>query len=90
MIWANKAFQCRQVTIPHSDITAVVSSFEKEKRSVMLILVYILCIINQREKNLRQLTTRLEMIEKAYRQERSLNKRLELIVTGDFNRWDLL
>lgn len=57
MIWANKAFQCRQVTIPHADITAVVSSFETEKRSVMLISVYIPCITNQREKNLRQLTT---------------------------------
>ena len=90
MIWANKVFQCQQVTIPHADITAVVSGFEKEKRSMMLILVYIPCITNQREKNLRQLTTRLEMIEKAYRQERSLDERLELIVTGDFNRWDLL
>ena len=30
------------------------------------------------------------MIEKAYRQERSLNERLELIITGDFNCWDLL
>ena len=46
MIWANKAFQWQQVTIPYADITAVVSSFEKKKRSVMLISVYIPYIIN--------------------------------------------
>lgn len=57
MIWAHKALKCRQVTIPHPDITAVISSYEREKKSIMLISVYVPCVTNQREKNLRQLTT---------------------------------
>lgn len=50
MIWAHKDFKCRQVSIMHPDITAVVYYLDGEKRSIMLVSVYIPCITNQREK----------------------------------------
>ena len=56
-IWGRKDLKCRQVSIQHSDITAIIYDLEGEKRRIMLVSVYIPCIRNQREKDLQQLKT---------------------------------
>lgn len=86
MIWAKKTLNCRQVTIPHADITAIISNYNSGKRPVMLVSVYIFYVLNQREKGFRQLISRLRLIQEAYQLEKDLDQKLELTVTGDFNR----
>ena len=90
MIWARKDLKCRQVSVKHPDITAIIYDLEGEKRRIMLVSVYVPCIKNQREKDLQQLITRLSLIKQVYATEKSVDADLELILTGDFNRWDSL
>lgn len=56
----------------------------------MLVSVYVPRIRNQREKDLQQLITRLSLIKQAYAIEKSVDGDLELVLTGNFNRWDSL
>lgn len=88
MIWANKAIGCRQVCIPHADVTAVITS--NQSRSTMVVSVYIPCVVNNQRKDFRRLFSRLKLIEDAHRLEKTLDPALELVVCGDFNRWDSL
>lgn len=90
MIWERKDLKCHQFSIKHSDITAVIYDLEGKNRKIMLVSVYIPCIRNQRERDRKQLITRLSLIKQAYAIEKSVDVELELILTGDFNRWDSL
>ena len=90
MIWARKDLKCRQVNIKHPDVTAIIYDLAEKNRRIMLVSVYIPCIRNQREKDLQQLITRLSLIRQAYATDKSVDADLELILTGDFNRWDSL
>ncbi len=77
---------CRQVSIKHPDITAVIYNLKEKSRKIMLVSVYIPCIKKQREKDLQQVTTRLSLIKQAYADEKNTYSELELILKGDFNR----
>lgn len=91
MIWAHKDFYCRQVMIEHWDIVAVITELLPVKRKIFLVSVYIPCSQkNTRDRATQQLLRRLNLIRAAFLEEKSTIPELELIITGDFNRWDWL
>ena len=60
------------------------------KWSILAFSIYISCSTRSRDLDNRRLLTRLKLVREAYRTERSQNPELEVILTGDFNRWDSL
>lgn len=91
MIWAQKDIYCRQVPINHWDITAVITELVPSQRKILIVSVYIPCSQNSnKDRTSRQLLRRLDLIRSAFSEEKSRIPELELIITGDFNRWDSL
>lgn len=89
MIWYNKSLShIRQISIAHSDICAVITRIAS--RTIFLASVYVPCSSGTLEKDNRRLESRLHWIRTAYRQEKDQCPELELILTGDFNRWNTL
>ncbi len=87
MIWGAKGQKIQQVTIHSSDITAVILFFPE--RSIFLVSVYIPCGTGNVEDELR-LLARLDLIRHAYLKCKTTYPKLELVISGDFNRWDTL
>lgn len=88
MIWVNKSQKARQVPLHHSDITAVVAYIGC--RYLFIALVYIPCHLGRRDKDEENLQSRLDIIKTAYKYEKAQCAELEMILSGDFNRWDTL
>lgn len=88
MIWVNKAQKSRQVPVNHPDITAVIS--EVQDRLLLVIAVYIPCSSGNKDKNEENLKHWLNLIYEMYQKEKAQCLYLEMILTGDFNRWDIL
>lgn len=84
MIWVNKAQKSRQVPIDHPDITAVIS--QVQNRMLLVIAVYIPCSSGNKDRD----QENLDLIYEMYQIERAQCPDLEMILTGDFNRWDTL
>ena len=59
-------------------------------RYFLIILVYIPCITNRQEHNKEELSSRLNLISAVYDEEKRSHRDIELIIAGDFNRWDSL
>ncbi len=91
MIWAQKDIYCRQVPINYWDITAVITELAPSQRKIFIVLVYIPCSqTSNKDRASRQLFRHLDLIRSALNEEKSRIPDVELIVTGDFNRWDSL
>lgn len=88
MIWVNKAQKSKQVPINYPDITAVVS--QVQERMLLVVSVYIPCSSGNKDKDQENLQYRLNLIYDMYQREKSQYSDLEIILTGDFNRWDTL
>ena len=86
MIWASKVLRCKQIAIPHSNITGL--AVHLGNRFFLIISVYVPCSSRRIETNQQNLATRLHYIHQALEIEKSQNPETELILTGDFNRWD--
>ena len=77
--------------IEHWDIVAVITDLLPVERKIFLVSVYIPCSQkNTRDRATQQLLRRLNLIWAAFLEEKSNIPELELIITGDFNRWDSL
>ena len=87
MILAAKGQKIQQVPIYHSDITALLLSHLE--RSILVVSVYIPCSTSSLQDE-PQLVLRLDHIRKIYKEMQSTTPELELMVSGDFNRWDTL
>lgn len=87
MIWAGKGLKIHQVPIPHSDITAIL--YFLPKRTIFVVSVYIPHSTNSSEDE-PKLLARLDLIKKTFLDKKESIPNLELIVCGDFNRWDTL
>lgn len=87
MTWVNKTLRARQMRVESSDITAAV--VELDSRTILLFSVYVPPIQHDKDNN-EELDSRLRLIEEAYRAtKRGLpEKKLEVFIAGDFNRWD--
>lgn len=88
MIWVNKAQKSKQVPINHSDITAVVS--QVQERMLLVVSVYIPCSSGNKDEDQENLQYRLNLNYNMYQREKSQYFDLEIILTGDINRWDTL
>ena len=86
MIWASKVLRCRQIVITHSDITGL--TVQLGNRFFLIISVYIPWSSGRIETDQRNLVTRLHYIYQGLEIEKSQNPDTELILTGNFNRWD--
>ncbi len=86
MIWASKNLYCKQIAIPHPDITGLTSQICN--RFFLIISMYVPCSSGRTEIDQQNLVTRLQHIHQAFEMEKSQNPETELILTGDFNRWD--
>lgn len=87
MIWGAKGQKIQQVSIHSSDITAVILFFPE--RSIFLVSVDIPCSTGSAEDEPR-LLARLDLIRQAYLKCKTTYPELELVVSGDLNRWDTL
>ena len=89
MIWRNKKFaNIQQIAISHSDICDVI--LQTDDRDLFLISVYVLFSTNNRLADDTQLEERINLLHNAFLHEQLAKPHLELILTGDFNRWDTL
>lgn len=89
MLWINKKFKAKQISVDSSDVTAAV--IEVGDRTLLLVSVYI--PPNEQEKdNEKELSSRLSLIkEAAQATTRSMpKKQVEVLIAGNFNRWDQL
>ena len=86
MIWASKDLHCKQIAILHPDITGLTSQICN--RFFLIISMYVPCSSGRTEIDQQNLVTRLHHIYQAFETEKSQNPETELILTGDFNRWD--
>ncbi len=87
MIWASKDLHCKPIAIPHPDITGLTSQIRN--RFFLIISMYVPCSSGRTKIDQQNLVTRLHHIHQAFATEKSLNPETKLILTGDFNRWDL-
>lgn len=87
MIWAAKGPKVQQVPVHHPEITAVILSLQD--RTILMVSVYIPHSTSA-SKNEPRLTTRLILIQETYIKIRESTSNLELVVSGDSNRWDTL
>lgn len=88
MIWVNKNQKARQVAIDHPDLTAVYA--QVGKRDLFIASIYIPCSSNRPEADEKVLGSRLNLVKKAFMKEKETCPQLEVILAGDFNRWDTL
>ncbi len=89
MIWTNKKFaNIQQIAILHSDICAVI--LQTDDQDLFLVSVYVPCSTNNRLADDIQLEERINLLHNAFLHEQFAKLHLELILTGDFNRWDTL
>ena len=86
MIGASKGHHCKQIAIPHSDITGL--TVQIGKRRFLIISVYIPCSSGRVEIDQQNLATRLRYIYQALEGAKSQHPETALVLTGDFNRWD--
>lgn len=87
MIWVAKGQKIQQVSIYHSDITALLLFYLE--CSILVVSVYIPCSTSSLQDK-PQLVLRLDHILKIYKEMQSTAPELELMVSRDFNRWDTL
>ena len=87
MIWAANGQKVQQVPIHHPDITAVILSLQD--RAILMVSVYIPYSTSTSDDEPR-LTSRLNLIQETYIKIKESTPNLELVVSGDFNRWDTL
>ncbi len=88
MIWVNKNQKTRQVAINHSDLTAGYAQLGK--RDLFIASIYILCSSNRPEADEKVLRSCLNLVKKTFMMEKETCPQLEVILAGDFNRWDKL
>ena len=89
MIWTNKKFaKIQQIAIPHSDICAVI--LQTDDRDLFLISVYLPFSTSNRLADDTQLEESINLLLNVFLHEQLTQSHLELILTGDFNRWDTL
>lgn len=89
IIWYNKSLsQIRLIPIAYSDICTIITRIAS--RFIFLASVYVPCSSGALEKDNQHLESRVYRIRTAYQQEKDQCPELELILTGDFNRWDTL
>lgn len=72
----------------HKDICAVILTLNDRK--VFLASVYIPCSQSSRAKDDSRLKKRLDLLQHAFLFQKQQVSELELVITGDFNRWDSL
>ncbi len=85
IIWNAKSQKIQPVTIHYSDITAVILFFPEQ--SIFLVSVYIPCSTRSEEDESR-LLARLDLIRHVCLKGKITYPELELVISGDFNRWD--
>lgn len=89
MVWINKRYvNVQQIPVFSPDICAVI--LQTSNRDIFMASVYIPCIINNRTLDNARLEKRISLLYDAFCQERLVKPHLELILTSDFNRWDVL
>ena len=89
MIWINKVHtNVHRIEVTHRDICAVVLTLGDRK--VFFASVYVPCSWGSRTKDDIRLKKRLDLVEQAFLIQKKQGSNLELVITGDFNRWDLL
>ena len=90
IIQINKHYNLKlyQVLIQHPDLTTITASLGDYY--FLIILVYIPCITNRQEYDKEELSSRLNLISATYNEEKRSHRDVELIIAGDFNRWDSL
>lgn len=89
MIWVNKAYtSIQQVEIVHRDICAVILILRDRK--IFFASIYVPCSRGSRTKDDLRLKKRLDLLQQAFLLQKQQDSNLELVITGDFNRWDLL
>ena len=89
MIWINKQYtNVQQIPVLSLDICAVV--VQTNSRDLFMASVYVFCSINNRTLDNTRLEKRISFLYDAFCQKRLTKPHLELILTGDFNRWDVL
>ena len=86
MIWASKDLHCKQIAIPHPDITGLTSQICN--RFFLIISMYIPCSSGQTKIDQQNLITQMPHIHQAFETEKSQNPKMKLILTGNFNCWD--
>lgn len=86
MIWASKKIHCKQIAIPHPDITGL--TVQLCGRSFLNISIYVPYSSGRTEVDEQNLAIRLHHVYQAFERERSQNPEIEIIVAGDFNRWN--
>ncbi len=88
IIWVNKNQKPGQVAIDHPDLTAVYA--QVGKRDLFIASIYIPCSSNRPEADEKVLRSRLDLVKKPFMKEKETCLQLEVILAGDFNRWDTL
>lgn len=89
MIWINKSqANIQQVEVMHQDVCSVTLTLGDQK--IFLASVYLPCNRGSRIKDNLRLEKRLDLLRQAFLLHKRHDKNLELVITGDFNRWDSL
>lgn len=89
MIWINKVHtNVQQVNLMHHDICALILTLND--RSIFFASVDIPFSRGSRTSNNLRLEKRLDLLQQAFLIEKQKDGNLELVITGNFNRWDSL
>ncbi len=89
LIWINKRYaNVQQIPVLSPNICAVV--LQTNSRDIFMASVYVPCSTNNQTLDNTRLEKRINFLYDAFSQERLTKPNLELILTGDFNRWDVL
>lgn len=88
LIFVHKGAQFRQIQVPSSDITAGILFTNKQR--ILAVSIYVPRDPSaSHEENAIQLSCRLEMITRAWEEtKRKYGRDSQLLVAGDFNRYD--
>lgn len=79
-----------QVHVDSADITAVVAHVGGKKLVVVSVYIPDLKLIRTKDENWEALTSRLDMIKEAVQREQLRDPHTEVVVAGDFNRYNPL
>lgn len=89
MVWVNKQYaNVQQIPVLSPDICAVI--LQTSNRDLFMASIYVPCSTNNRALGNARLEKRISLLYNTFCQERLAKPHLELILTSDFNRWDVL
>lgn len=87
-IWANRSIEYVQHTTDSDDITAI--TLQRANRSILVASVYVPCVTYNREEDKQQLVARMQDVQRIIENKKTTDPELDILVAGDFNRYDSL